>query len=283
MDCSPPSFSVCRDSPGKNTVVGGHALLQGIFPTQGLNPVLSHCRWILYCLSHQGSPRILEWVDHPFSRGTSQPRNWTRVSCIAGGFFTSCAGSWWNLMECFCCVYIQPMLVIQPWFHKWNCISICSFPNTFTVIKSDMSSVQLCLTFARIKPTKLRSFHVITKRNTFLSFICIIISSVTFLNLAKKTVDKTSNRTLICVCQWCKQQRMRWSDGITTQRTWVWVSSGRWWWTGKPGMLQSTGMQRVGHNWVTELNWNTPTVADRNLPVRHHWLWVRKTHTVAQH
>ena len=37
--------------------------------------------------------------------------------------------------------------------------------------------------------------------------------------------------------------------------TWVWASSRSWWWTGKPGMLQSIGSQRVGHNWATELNW----------------------------
>ena len=37
--------------------------------------------------------------------------------------------------------------------------------------------------------------------------------------------------------------------------TWVWVTSGSWWWTGRPGMLQSMGSQRVGHDWVTELNW----------------------------
>ena len=37
-----------------------------------------------------------------------------------------------------------------------------------------------------------------------------------------------------------------------TQWTWVWASSGRWWWTGKPGVLQSVGLQRVGHNWATE-------------------------------
>ena len=40
-----------------------------------------------------------------------------------------------------------------------------------------------------------------------------------------------------------------------TQWTWVWASSGSWWWTGKPGMLQSMGSQRVRHNWATELNW----------------------------
>ena len=40
-----------------------------------------------------------------------------------------------------------------------------------------------------------------------------------------------------------------------TQWTWVWVNSGSWWWTGRPRVLQSTGTQRVGHNWATELNW----------------------------
>ena len=40
-----------------------------------------------------------------------------------------------------------------------------------------------------------------------------------------------------------------------TRWTWVWVDSRSWWWTGRPGMLQFMGLQRVGHNWVTELNW----------------------------
>ena len=63
MDYSPPGSSVYEDSPGKNTGLGCHALLQGIFPTQGLNPGLPHCRWILCHLSHQGSL---------YDRGTSQ-------------------------------------------------------------------------------------------------------------------------------------------------------------------------------------------------------------------
>ena len=54
MDCSPPSSSVHGDSPGKNTRVGNHSLHQGIFPTQGWNLGLQHCRQILYHLSHQG-------------------------------------------------------------------------------------------------------------------------------------------------------------------------------------------------------------------------------------
>ena len=73
-------------SPGKNTGVGCHALLQAIFPTQGSNPDLPHGKWILYHLSLWGSPRILEWVAYPFSRGASWSRNWTRVSCIVGRF-----------------------------------------------------------------------------------------------------------------------------------------------------------------------------------------------------
>ena len=42
-----------------------------------------------------------------------------------------------------------------------------------------------------------------------------------------------------------------------TQWTWVWVNSRSWWWTGRPGMLQFMGSQRVGHDWVTELKWMT--------------------------
>ena len=117
------------DFPGKNTGVDCHSLLQGIFPTQGSNPGfphsrqilyhlshqrsprilesianpfsreifttqrlglgLLHCWLILYHLSHQGSPRILEWVTHSFSRRISPPSNITGVSCIAGKFFIS--------------------------------------------------------------------------------------------------------------------------------------------------------------------------------------------------
>ena len=85
MDCSP------WNSLGQDTGVGSLSLFQGIFPTHGLNSDLLHCRRILYQLSHKRSPRLLEWVAYPFSRGSSQPRNRTRLSCIAGGFFTKSA------------------------------------------------------------------------------------------------------------------------------------------------------------------------------------------------
>ena len=57
------------------------------------------------------------------------------------------------------------------------------------------------------------------------------------------------------------RQRMRWLDGITTRWTWVWVNSGCLWWTGRPGVLQFMGSQRVGQDWATELNWNEVLVS----------------------
>ena len=74
------------NSLGQNTGVDGLSLLQGIFPTQWSNTGLPQCRRILYQLSHQGSPRILGWVVHPFSSESSWPRNRTGVSCIAGDY-----------------------------------------------------------------------------------------------------------------------------------------------------------------------------------------------------
>ena len=50
------------------------------------------------------------------------------------------------------------------------------------------------------------------------------------------------------------QKKTRWLDGITTWCTWVWVNSRSWWWTGSPGMLRFMRLQRVGHDWATELN-----------------------------
>ena len=115
LDWSPLGSSVHVDSPGKNTGVGCHVLLQDIFPTQGSNPGLPHCRLILYQLSYPESPigsfssvaqscltlcdpmdssplgssvccilqaRKLEWVAMPSSRESSQPRDLGLVSCI---------------------------------------------------------------------------------------------------------------------------------------------------------------------------------------------------------
>ena len=91
VSCMAGRFFTVWASPGQNTGVGSLSLLQGIFPTYGSNPGLLHCGRILYQLNYQGSPRILERVAYPFSRGSSRSRNQTGVSCIAGRFFTNWA------------------------------------------------------------------------------------------------------------------------------------------------------------------------------------------------
>ena len=85
------------------------------FPSPGdlPNPGLPHCRRILYQLSHQGSPRILEWVAYPFSRGSSWPRNQTRVSCIEDRFLTS-----WTTREALSLPWIQS--VLKSIAHQWR-------------------------------------------------------------------------------------------------------------------------------------------------------------------
>ena len=89
----------------------------------------------------------------------------------------------------------------------------------------------------------------------------------------ERTDTNLSSKTLATWCQelshwkrpWCWERLKAggegddrgWEDWMAspTRWTWVWASSGSWWWTRKPGMLQSMGSQRVGHNWATELNW----------------------------
>ena len=81
MDCSPSGSPVHGNSPGKNTGVGCHALLQRIFPTQGSNPGLPHCRWILYCLVTGEAAHKLDNMFSPWCHAQS-PRKlvWGKIS-----------------------------------------------------------------------------------------------------------------------------------------------------------------------------------------------------------
>ena len=88
MDCSPPGSSVHGDSPGENSEVDCHFLLQC------MKVKVSHLYQTLYDLVDYAvhgilQARILEWVAFPFSRESFQPRDQTQVSHIAGGFSTS--------------------------------------------------------------------------------------------------------------------------------------------------------------------------------------------------
>ena len=85
MDCSPPGSSVNGEFSRQEYWSRLPCPPPGDLPNLGIKPRSPFCRQILYHLSHKGSPGILERVAYPFSRGYSQPRNWTEVSCIAGG------------------------------------------------------------------------------------------------------------------------------------------------------------------------------------------------------
>ena len=108
-----------RNSAGQNTGVSSCSLLQGIFPTQGSNPGLPQCRWILYHLSHQGSPRILERVAYPFSSRSSLPRNRIGVSCITGRFFTS-----WATRETQIKYSMVIILLLRFFLSQLNCVGL---------------------------------------------------------------------------------------------------------------------------------------------------------------
>ena len=89
--CNPTNYTVHGILQARILEWVAFPFSRGIFPTQGSNPSFLHCRQMLYQLSHRGSPRILEKVAYPSSSRSSWPRNWTGVSCIAGGFFTNWA------------------------------------------------------------------------------------------------------------------------------------------------------------------------------------------------
>ena len=121
------------NSPGQNTRVGSLSILQGIFPNQGLNPGLPHCRRILYQLSHKGSPRILEWVTYPFSRGSSLPKELNRGLLHCREFFTS----WATREECVCvCVYVCVCVCMC----VCVCVCVCACVHIHTVQNSVFTS-----------------------------------------------------------------------------------------------------------------------------------------------
>ena len=89
-----------------------YAVLSHSDSNQGLNSVLPHCRQIFLPSEHQGSPRILEWAVYIFSRGSSQLRNQTGISCIAGRFFTS-----WATREAQIYTYVYMCVCIYIYTH----------------------------------------------------------------------------------------------------------------------------------------------------------------------
>ena len=170
--------------------------------------------------------RILQWVAFPFSRETSQPRNRSQVSHIAGGFFTSWA---WTVKK-------AERRRIHA-FELWRWRRLLRFP--WTARRSNQSILKKSVLNIHWKDW------------------CWSWNS----NISTTWYEELMHWKR----PWC-WERLKvggegddrgWDDWMAspTQGTWVWASSGSWWWTGRPGMLQSIGLQRFRRlNWTEWLN-----------------------------
>ena len=183
--------------------------------------------------------RILEWVAMPSSRGSSQPRDRTQVSHIAGGFFTV-----WATREALLKGYWlvnQFTLVDFVWRHfRCGYISVCC-----SILLNQI------LDCKEIKPVN-------RKGNQSQIFVGRTDAEAEAPVLWPPDVKNwLTGKDLDVGKDWRQEEktttgRHGWMAS-PTQWTWVWVNSGSWWWAGRPGMLQSMVSQRVGHDWVTEL------------------------------
>ena len=147
---------------------------------------------------------------------------------------------------------------------QFNNLSQGEHQTSITQVKTRKLSVPTKGPFCFLPITSLSCFQ----ENTITTYYDHVLAFLTSPNFGKKMSQKD---ILHSICNWKRlwcweglgaggEGDDRGWDGwmaTLTQRTWVWVNSGRWWWTGRPGVLQFMGSQRVGHNWATELNWVT--------------------------
>ena len=190
---APPGSSAHGDSPGKDIGIGCHALFQGIFPTEGSNPGLLHCGQILYQLGHQGSPRILEWVACPFSRGSSWPRNQTRVSWVAGRFFTI-----WATGE-------APVLWIRCYYPSFTNKEAerCNLPEVIKLCQSHDSKPQQ--SGSRIHALTVGHLLTILQNQLHLP----VNAAVTIISLYHYLLSNLQLSSLSCCVSFCRQNRTR--------------------------------------------------------------------------
>ena len=180
--------------------MGCHALLQGIFTTQGSNVGLAHCRKTLYHLSH---------YKHQFGQNSSSLFFWVLLAE-------------YRRIDAFELWYWRRLLRV-PWTARRS--------KQF-ILKETSPGCSLEGLMLRLK---LQYFGHLVQR-----------------------VDSLEKILMLGGIGAGGEEDNRWWDGwmaSPTRWTWVWVNSGSWWWTGRPGMLWFMGLQRVRHDWATELNW----------------------------
>ena len=179
---------------------------------------------------HKGSPRILEWVAYPFSRGSSQPRDWTQVSHIAGEFFTSWATEEAHGYEIWTIIKAEHQRIdtFKLWCWRWHLrIPWTERRSNQSILKE--INLEYSLEGLKLK-LKLQYFGPLMWRTD--------------------SLEKTLCRERLRVGE--KGDEMRWLDGIINSMDMSFRKLRERWRTGKPGVLQSTGRQRVRHNWVIE-------------------------------
>ena len=162
--------------------------------------------------------RVLEWIAISFSRGSSWPSNRTWVSHIAGRLFT-----------------------VWAWAPKNWCFWI-------VVLEKTLESPLDCKEIQPVNPYEISPEYS-------LEGLMLKLKLQYFGHWCKELPHWKRS--------WCWERLKGGGEGddrgwdgwiaSSTQWTWVWASSGNWWWTGKPGMLQSMRLQRAGHNWAAKL------------------------------
>ena len=208
---------------------------------QWSNLDLPHCRQILYCLSHQGSPLVNEKLPLPswfvqISAMASIPVSMPPVLLSVSHLFAFSYCSWGSQgknAEVVCHSLLQwttfcwRRLLRVPW------IAGRSNQSILKEINPEYSLEGLMLKL------KLQYFGHLTWSAKSLEKTLMLGK---FEGREKKGMTEDEIGWMASLTQW----------------TWVWASSGSWWWTGRPGVLQTMGSQRVRHDWVTEQQQNTP-------------------------
>ena len=199
--------------------------------------------------------RILEWVafPFPFSRGSSQPRDRTQVSHIAGRFFTS-----WATREAQKTRRGQSSQVAVQFLRQDCCLSSRCL---WYLLATEL--IWWLWEFS------IHWFKQIVSTYYVLTMILLWCWSWNSNTLATWCEELTTGKDPDAGKDWRQEEKgttdRGWNGWMAslTQWMWVWASSGSWWWTGKPGMLQSTGSQRV---WASELNWSSGNMCKMKVP-----------------